>query len=191
MTQTELTMDVTSEALNTKELRYIGVPRQYRADCKAGQFKIGAGRMIGKSIKMEIIAARFVEDELFGYPFQKWVNVIFADEKGTVSSVMLKTESLDNFLEAYRQAFEQNKSLVTVQLEASMSSRSNDNGKYFAVEFAIVGDGKFTEAITAFRQELPAGIYRVAIASGVSNSHSDDTDPNFNAEENAVAAKVR
>lgn len=158
--------DLNFEAQKPEGLLYVGSPRQYRTDCKAGQFKIGASQVVGNRLKMEVIAARFVEGEFFGYDWKKWANVIFADESGAVSSMMLKTESLDNFLEVYRQSIDNGKSLVTQKMEAIMSARSNDNGKYFAVEFQIVGDGQFTAHIAEFRKELPSGIYRLAIGNG-------------------------
>ena len=157
--------DLNFEAQKPEGLLYVGSPRQYRADCKSGQFKIGASQTVGNRLKMEVIAARFVEGEFFGYDWKKWANIIFADEHGAVSSMMIKTESLDNFLEVYRQSL-QTKSLLTVKMEAIMSARSNDNGKYFAVEFQTVGDGQFTAHIAEFRKELPSGIYRLAISNG-------------------------
>lgn len=60
--------------------------------------------MVGPRLRMEVIAAKFIEDELFGYEWQKWLNVIFADPDGVVSSIMFKTESMDNFLELYRES---------------------------------------------------------------------------------------
>lgn len=158
--------DLNFEAQKPEGLLYVGSPRQYRADCKSGQFKIGASQTVGNRLKMEVIAARFVEGEFLGYDWKKWANIIFADEHGAVSSMMIKTESLDNFLEVYRNTLEKGKTMIELKLEAIMSARSNDNGKYFAVEFAVVGDGQFTEHIAVFRKELPNGIYRLAISNG-------------------------
>ena len=59
--------DLNFEAQKPEGLLYVGSPRQYRADCKAGQFKIGASQVVGNRLKMEVIAARFVEGEFFGY----------------------------------------------------------------------------------------------------------------------------
>lgn len=167
--------DLNFEAQKPEGLLYVGSPRQYRADCKAGQFKIGASQAVGNRLKMEVIAARFVEGEFFGYDWKKWANVIFADESGAVSSMMIKTESLDNFLEVYRQSMNTGKSLVTQKMEAVMSARSNDNGKYFAVEFQIVGDGQFTAHIAEFRAALPDGIYRLGISDGNNNGGGKKT----------------
>jgi hypothetical protein len=89
---------------NEHPLVFTGSARQYRADCQAGQFKIGASRMVSGTLKLELVAARLIEGEFFGYPYQKWINVIFVDPDGIVSSVLFKTESMDNFLEVHRQA---------------------------------------------------------------------------------------
>lgn len=149
------------------ELLFVGSARQWRADCQAGQFKIGATRMVGSRLKMEVIAAKFVEDELFGYEWQKWLNVIFADPDGVVSSVMFKTESMDNFLEVYRESLASGTPLTGVVVEAVMSRRaSKESGNgYYAVEFSVIGPGKYTQAIAAFRAALPGDIYRIGEAS--------------------------
>ena len=169
--------DLNFEAQKPEGLLYVGSPRQYRADCKAGQFKIGASQVVGNRLKMEVIAARFVEGEFFGYDWKKWANIIFADESGAVSSMMIKTESLDNFLEVYRNALESRRTLLQLQLEAMMSARANDNGKFFAVEFSVAGDGKFSEHIAAFRAELPGDIYRLAIGNGNGSSeHAEEEE---------------
>ena len=59
---------VLEETLNREEnpIVFTGSARQYRADCQAGQFKIGASRMVGPTLDMELIAARIVEGQFFG-----------------------------------------------------------------------------------------------------------------------------
>lgn len=148
---------------NENELLFVGSPRQWRADCQAGQFKIGATRMVGPRLRLEVIAAKFIEDELFGYEWQKWLNVIFADPDGVVSSVMFKTESMDNFLEVYRESLATNTPLTQLVIEAVMSRRaSKESGNgYYAVEFTVIGPGKYTPAIAVFRDALPGDIYRI------------------------------
>lgn len=156
-----LNLDVTTRDKN--DLLFIGSPRQWRADCQAGQFKIGASLMRGHRLKMQVIAAKIIEDELFGYPFQQWLNVVFADPDGVVSGIMFKTESMDNFLELYRQSLAAEKPLTGVMIEAVMSKRaSRQMGEsYYAVEFQMVGDGLYSEAIARFRQSLPSNLYRI------------------------------
>ena len=151
---------------NEHPLVFTGSARQYRADCQAGQFKIGASRMVSGTLKMEVIAARLVEGEFFSYPRQKWLNVIFVDAEGIVASVLFKTESMDNFLELHRQAIATGDLLLGKTIQARMSRRaSRDSGQgYYAVEFEITGEGTYTEAIARFRQETAIeGIYRTLL----------------------------
>jgi len=74
--------------------------RQWRADCQIGQFKIGATTFRGSKLDLELIGAQINEGEFFGYPHQKWLALLFVDPDGVLSSLLLKTESLDNFEEA-------------------------------------------------------------------------------------------
>jgi hypothetical protein len=39
-------------------ITFTGKPRQYRADCQSGQFKIGGAKMLGKILNLEILAFR-------------------------------------------------------------------------------------------------------------------------------------
>src|SRR5512144_499015 len=86
---------------NAHPLVFTGSARQYRADCQLGQFKIGASKVVSGTLKLELMAARVLEGALFGYPPQQWLNVIFVDADGIVSTVLFKTESMDNFLELH------------------------------------------------------------------------------------------
>jgi hypothetical protein len=134
---------------------FTGSARQYRADCQVGQFKIGAARMVSHTLTMELVAARIIEGDFFGYPHQKWLNVIFVDPDGIVSTMLLKTESMDNFLEVHRQALAANDILLGKAITARMSKRaSRDSGQgYYAVEFELAGDGAYGDAIIQFRRE--------------------------------------
>lgn len=129
--------------------------RQWRADCQAGQFKIGASTMRGPRLDMELIGAQINEGEYFGYPFQKWLALLFIDPDGVLSSILFKTESLDNFEELRRGYRLRGESLLGKTLRASMSKRaSRANGEgYYAVEFDVISNGKYAEAIAQFRQE--------------------------------------
>lgn len=128
--------------------------RQWRSDCQAGQFKIGAATMRGKKIDMELIGAQISEGEYFGYPFQKWLALMFVDQDGSASSILFKTESLDNFEELRRTYRLKGESLLGKTIRATMAQRSNKTlGQgYYAVEFEVVSDGKYAEAIAQFRQ---------------------------------------
>ena len=128
--------------------------RQWRSDCQAGQFKIGSNTMRGNKIDMELIGAQISEGEYFGYPFQKWLALLFVDSDRVVSSILFKTESLDNFEELRRSYRVKGESLLGKTIRAQMAkraSKASGNG-YFAVEFEVVSTGKYSEAIAKFRQ---------------------------------------
>lgn len=128
--------------------------RQWRSDCQAGQFKIGSNTMRGNKIDMELIGAQISEGEYFGYPFQKWLALLFVDPDRIVSSILFKTESLDNFEELRRAYRVKGESLLGKTITARMAkraSKASGNG-YFAVEFEVASAGKYSEAIAQFRQ---------------------------------------
>jgi hypothetical protein len=158
------------------QLLFVGSPRQYRSDCQAGQFKIGATRMVGSKLNLELIAARLLEGEFFGYPRQPWLQVIFVDPEGVVSTLLFKTESLDNFLELHRQALANGESLLGKTIQASMSKRvSRDSGQgYYAVEFATAGEGHYGRSIARFRSETAIdGIYRTLLSKPERHTDAD------------------
>ncbi len=129
--------------------------RQWRSDCQAGQFKIGATTFRGSKLDMELVGAQISEGEYFGYPHQKWLGVLFVDPDGVLSSILFKTESLDQFEELRRSYRLKGQSLLGKTIRAVMSkraSRASGNG-YFAVEFEVVSEGKYSEAISAFREQ--------------------------------------
>jgi hypothetical protein len=129
-----------NNALNAPNLEGIifpGKPRQYRSDCQSGQFKIGASKLLGKSLTMEILAWRIFEDELFGYEHQPWLEIIFIDASNVVSHILFKTESLDNFANLALDKAQDGVGVGEGITTATMSKRSSArNGtSYFAVEF--------------------------------------------------------
>ena len=128
--------------------------RQWRSDCQAGQFKIGASHFRGPKLDMELIGAQISEGEFFGYPFQKWLALLFVDPDRVVSSILFKTESLDNFEEMRRSYRLKGESLLGKTIRAQMAkraSKASGNG-YFAVEFEVVSEGKYAAAIAQFRK---------------------------------------
>ena len=129
--------------------------RQWRADCQAGQFKIGATGMKGPKLDMELVGAQISEGEFFGYPFQKWLGLLFVDNDGVLSSILFKGESLDNFEELRRTRRIKGESLLGKTVRAAMSKRASraTGSPYYAVEFEIAKEGKYAAAIAAFRQE--------------------------------------
>ena len=128
--------------------------RQWRSDCQAGQFKIGSSTMRGPRLDMELIGAQISEGEYFGYPLQKWLAVLFVDTDGALSSILFKTESLDNFEELRRSYRIKGETLLGKTILAQMAKRaSKASGKgYYAVEFEVISKGKYAEAIAQFRQ---------------------------------------
>jgi len=123
-------------APNISGIVFTGKPRQYRADCQAGQFKIGASKMVGKSLRMEILSWGIFEDELFGYALQPWVGIIFIDPSNIVSQVLLKTESLDNFVNLTLEKAQEGFGVGQGVTIATMSKRASRSGSaYYAVEF--------------------------------------------------------
>ena len=88
------------------------------------------------------------------YPFQKWLALLFVDPDGILSSILFKTESLDNFEELRRSYRVKGETLLGKTIRAQMSKRASKatgNG-YFAVEFEVTQPGKYAEAIAQFRQ---------------------------------------
>ena len=72
-----------------------------------------------------------------------------------LSSILFKTESLDQFEELRRSYRLKGESLLGKTIRAHMckrASRASGNG-YFAVEFEVVSDGKYADAIAQFRQQ--------------------------------------
>ena len=128
--------------------------RQWRSDCQAGQFKVGASTMRGNKLDMELVGAQISEGEYFGYPFQKWLALLFVDPDGVLSSILFKTESLDNFEEMRRAYRIKGETLLGKTIRAQMAKRASkaSGNSYFAVEFEVVSAGKYAEAIAEFRQ---------------------------------------
>jgi hypothetical protein len=139
-------------------ITFTGKPRQYRADCQSGQFKIGGAKMLGKTLNLEILAFRKIQDELFGYDFQTWLEIIFIDPQNIISHIMFKSESLDNFDELVLELSDKKVAIACGTVTAQMQPRSSRaNGtSYYAVEFTW--QPKATERIAeikAFAQTIP------------------------------------
>jgi hypothetical protein len=146
--------------------------RQWRSDCQSGQFKIGSATMRGNKIDMELVGAQISEGEFFGYPHQKWLALLFVDPDGVLSSIMFKTESLDNFEELRRQHRLVGESLLGKTIRATMCKRASkaSGTGYYAVEFEIASAGKYAEAIAEFRRQCDStGLYPQLISS---NGHT-------------------
>ena len=152
--------------------------RQWRADCQAGTFKIGAATMRGPKLDMEVIGAQISSGEFYGYPLQTWLAVLFVDPDGVLSSVLFKTESLDNFEETRRQYRLKGETLLGKTIRASMSKRvSRANGEsYYAVEFEVVSEGRYARQIAEFRQlRYHPGLFRL-LSGPAENDEGDKAD---------------
>ena len=128
--------------------------RQWRPDCQAGQFKIGSNGVRGNKLDMELIGAQISEGEYFNYPCQKWLALLFVDQDGVLSSILFKTESLDQFEELRRTYRLKGESLLGKTIRAKMTQRSTtkkdpvtgEKGsvKYHAVEFEVRSTSKLS-----------------------------------------------
>jgi len=146
---------------------WTGRPRQYRSDCQLGKFKIGSDKLVGKELKMEIFGFRTIDDELFGYEYQTWLQVLFIDPQNVVSSILFKTESMDNFANLQVDLLTQGRAIGEGIVTAVMSKRSSNAGKgYFAVEFSwaeredserLLEIGQFVSNLTIEQFALPSG----------------------------------
>ena len=110
--------------------------REYRADCRIGQFKIGASELRGDVLPMEILSWRIFTDELFGYPRQEWLQLLFLDSEGIFSSILFKTESIENFVNLAVELAAKKNNFDGGLTTGSMAERLGISGRYYAVEFS-------------------------------------------------------
>jgi hypothetical protein len=139
-------------------ITFTGKPRQYRADCQSGQFKIGGAKMLGKTLNLEILAYRKIQDELFGYDFQTWLEIIFIDPQNIISHIMFKSESLDNFDELVLELSDKKVAIACGTVTAQMQPRTSraTGTSYYAVEFTWQPKAhERIEEIKAFAKTIP------------------------------------
>ncbi|MBK8751752.1 MAG: hypothetical protein IPL99_08905 [Candidatus Competibacteraceae bacterium] len=154
--------------------------RQWRSDCQSGQFRIGAATMRGGKLDLEIVGAQINQGEFFGYPLQTWLAILFVDPDGVLSSILFKTESLDNFEELRRQYRLKGETLLGKTVRATMNKRvSRAHGEsYFAVEFEVVSDGQYATAIADFRQQhYNPALFRL-LSGPTENENGQETETN-------------
>ncbi|WP_051023593.1 hypothetical protein [Synechococcus sp. PCC 7502] len=114
--------------------------------------------MLGKTLNLEILAFRKIQDELFAYEFQTWLEIIFIDAQNIISHILFKTESLDNFDELVLELSERKVAIACGTVTAQMQSRSSrTNGtNYYAVEFTWQPNPpERIEEIKAFAKTIP------------------------------------
>lgn len=138
--------------------------REWRADCGAGQFKKRTV-FAGNKLDMELVAARSELCQPFPqYPPMDWLCLLFVDPEGVLSSILLKKESLENFMELLRPLKMAGKSILGHSVCARMSQRAG-KGKdsdgntiavtYFAVEFEMSDKpAKYESAIANLRSTM-------------------------------------
>jgi hypothetical protein len=114
----------------------LGHPRQYRADCKAGQFKIGESAMKGREMAMEIISYRVFEAVLFNYPNQSWLEIFFVDADNALSHLLFKGISIENFITLYTDIIIKRRSVGEGITTGRMEKRTGREGDYYVVEFS-------------------------------------------------------
>lgn len=152
--------------------------RQWRANCQSGQFTIGASTIRGNKLDMELIGASISEGEFFSYPYQKWLAILFVDPAdGIIGSLLFKQESFLNFEELRRSYYVKGQSLLGKTIRATMSKRASKSGNsYYAVEFEVISDGKYAEAIAQFRQLHYSPQMFPQLESPVSTTDSSEKD---------------
>jgi hypothetical protein len=122
---------------------------------------------VGKELKMEVFGFRTIDDELFGYEYQTWLQVLFIDPQNVVSSILFKTESMDNFANLQVDLLTQGRAIGEGVVTAVMAKRSSNAGKgYFAVEFSwaeredgerLLEIGQFVSGLSIEQFALPSG----------------------------------
>lgn len=118
-------------------IKLIGGIRQWRADCKAGVFRIGESDIRGNSLRMELIGGQCVECEILTYPRQMWWELLFVDSDGMAASLLFKGQSIRNFEECLRVAVGKEIRPEALILTAQMSKRTGKDGAYYALEFSF------------------------------------------------------
>lgn len=113
-----------------------GHPRPYRADCKAGVFKIGENNVKGREMAMEVLSYRTFEAELFNYPRQSWLEMFFVDAENTLSHTLFKGFSIDSFIMLYTELSVKKRGIGEGVVMGKMEKRSGKEGDYFVVEFS-------------------------------------------------------
>ncbi len=170
-------------------VNFPGCPRQYRADCKAGIFKIGETDKLSDSLVMEVLGYRTFNAPLFNYPYQQWLEVFFIDKDNTVSHILFKTESIANFLELMRKLTAKSQSLGTQIITAKTSKRTNDNGTYYAVEFESVDNSpERTQELAEFLNTNINGIYAARLAHTFDEPAQSPQLPGTNGDRKALTA---
>lgn len=166
------------ETYQTEGIFHLGRPTPYRADCQYGTFKI-KDKPIPGDLTMDIIAVKKVVGEFFDYEYQDWLEVVFIDSGNTVSNILFKTESLDNFLDTVKMIYKAGKSIASTRWTGSMSPRMSKRlgKKYYAVEFTTQPqDQARLEELTQFVNDN-SEILNYSSMPVLSSGSSQELDP--------------
>jgi len=116
-------------------IQYIGGARNWRADCKAGIFRIGESDGTARTLRMEVMAAKKEVCSILNYPTQEWWELLFVDSDGFVSSMLFKGQSVKSFIEAVQRIFADKLLPTESIITASMQKRSGKEGAYYVLDF--------------------------------------------------------
>lgn len=117
-------------------IKFVGAAREWRADCKAGIFRIGEGEPQGSKLRMEIMAAKNADTKILGYPQQIWWELLFVDRDGFVSTMLFKGQSVRSFVELMQRVVAEKIPPTQTIITAAMSKRTGAEGAYYVLEFS-------------------------------------------------------
>lgn len=118
-----------------------GHAREYRADCSKTEygFNIGGRKKLGDTLEIVVLYPMlFSEISILEYPTQDWVEILFLDKEKAISSLLLKTVSLDNWNAYKMEALVAGINLATVKTVCSFASYiSKKYGQFWGVDFEL------------------------------------------------------
>ena len=125
-----------SVSLSRSGIINLGRPTPYRGDCQMGKFKIKTNP-VSDTLDFTVLAVRHLQGEFFNYESQDWIEIIFVDEKKIVSSMLLKTESMDNFGLTTKFILSSGKRLIDVVITGYFVKKTSvvNKSSYYALEF--------------------------------------------------------
>jgi len=146
----------------TSKIKYFeGMPKQYRADMKSGQFNVNGKTDIGSDFSFQPVAWRFFEDDILGMGRKKWVELFFVDHKDCMSVILFHGFSRENLEGLASELFYSDVTLADIVLHVSMQEKTNDKitpkAKYFIAEF------DFEVADEAETEKLKQGIEKLKL----------------------------
>ena len=127
---------------NTEEFFYLGTPYAIRNDCQVGQWKVGDSKLLGKEIRIFIVAARKFYGVLGQAKPQEWLQLIFfasnLEEKlprNTPCVTYIKTRSKAMFTNRLIEIAATAGSDKRMVFVASFEKHTGASGTYYSVTF--------------------------------------------------------